>query len=89
MGAQFEQITFSSEMSLTLIVDDIARRRRETNAASMEPMDIDSWLNALQRQSAPLVSSASRDHLEAWLAEVDKQFAAEGEEAPLAGLLAP
>jgi hypothetical protein len=89
MGAQFEQITFSSEMSLTLIVDDIARRRRETNAASsLEPMDIDSWLNALQRQAAPLVSSASRDHLEAWLEEVEKQFDAPAD-APLAGLLAP
>lgn len=89
MGAQFEQITYSSELSLTLIVDDIARRRRETTAVSAgEPMDIDSWLNALQRQSAPLVSSASREHLEAWLEEVEKQFDAPAE-APLAGLLAP
>jgi len=89
MGAQFEQITYSSELSLTLIVDDIARRRRETKAVSVgEPMDIDSWLNALQRQSAPLVSSASRDHLEAWLEAVEQQFDAPAD-APLAGLLAP
>jgi len=89
MGAHVEKITYSSEMSLTLIVDDIARRRRETTAvSSLEPMDIDSWLNALQRQSAPLVSAASRDHLEAWLEEVEKQFGSE-DASPLAGLLAP
>jgi hypothetical protein len=90
MGAQFEQITYSSELSLTLIVDDIARRRRESKAASSgEPMDVGNWLNALQHQSAPLVHSrASREHLEAWLAEVENQFDGPAE-TPLAGLLAP
>ena len=89
MGAQFEQITYSSEVSLTLIVDDVARQRRELTRVveAAGPLDLVSWLNALQRQSAPMVHSrASREHLEAWLDEVDRLLI---EEAPVAGLLAP
>ena len=89
MGAQFEQITYSSEVSLTLIVDDVARQRRELTRVveAAAPLDLVSWLNALQRQSAPMVHSrASREHLEAWLDEVDRLLI---EEAPVAGLLAP
>ena len=88
MGAQFEQITYSSEISLTLVVDDIARQRRDVPRTTVDaPLDLVSWLNALQRQSAPLVHSrASREHLEAWLEEVDRLT---GGDAPVAGLLAP
>jgi hypothetical protein len=81
MGAQFDHITYSSEVSLTLIVDDIARQRRSSTfqaAANAAPMDIVGWLNALQRQSASLVHSrASREHLEAWLEAVDQLTAVE------------
>lgn len=85
MGAQFEQITFSSEISLTLIVDDIARQRRDALrvVSSQEPMDLVSWINALQRQSAPMVHSrAAREHLEVWLEEVQQHI--EADEAPAA-----
>ena len=74
MGAQFESITYSPEISLTLIVDDIMSRRSQKAAA--EPQDLMSWLNALQRQNTPLVqSSAARENLEAWLEAVDEHFA--------------
>jgi hypothetical protein len=74
MGAQFENITYSSEVSLTLIVDDVARRRGLAGTVqNASPMDLTSWLNALQLQSAPMLHSrASREHLEAWLDEVDR-----------------
>jgi hypothetical protein len=91
MGAHFDNITYTSEVSLTLIVDDVARQRREAARAADQatPMDLHSWLNALQMQSAPMVHSrASREHLEAWMDEVDRMLAA-GEDAEPAGLLAP
>jgi hypothetical protein len=74
MGAQFENITYSSEVSLTLLVDDVARRRGLAGSVqNASPMDLTSWLNALQLQSAPMLHSrASREHLEAWLDEVDR-----------------
>ena len=89
MGLHFEQLTYSSEVSLTLIVDDITRQRRDAPFyPKAGPLDLVSWLNALQRQSAPLVHSASsREHLEAWLEEVDKHITST--DAPIAGLLAP
>ena len=88
MGAQFEQVTYSSEVSLTLIVDDITRQRRDAPFyPKASPLDLVSWLNALQRQSAPLVhSTTSREHLEAWLEEVDKHITPG--DAPITGLLA-
>lgn len=91
MGAQFEHITYSSEVSLTLIVDDAARRSRELTRAvdAATPMDLTSWLNALQLQSAPMLHSrASREHLEAWLDEVDRLLIEENkaEETPATAL---
>jgi len=76
MGAQFDRVTYSPEVSLTLIVDDIARQLRDAPSyAKAGPMDLMSWLNALQLQKAPLVqSSAARGHLEAWLDAVDAEF---------------
>ncbi len=73
MGAQFEQLTYSSEVSLTLIVDDTLRQRRFAAVQpKAEPMELSSWLNALQRQSAPLLQSTSaRDHLEEWLKAIE------------------
>jgi len=91
MGAQFDNITYASEVSLTLIVDDVARQRREAARVveSATPMDLHSWLNALQMQATPMVHSrASREHLEAWMDEVDRLLTA-GEGAEPAGLLAP
>jgi hypothetical protein len=88
MGALVDQITYSSEVSLTLIVDDITRQRRDAPFyPKASPLDLVSWLNALQRQSAPLVhSTASREHLEAWLEEVDQHLTSD---TAIAGLLAP
>ena len=89
MGAHVDRITYSSEVSLTLIVDDITRQRRDAPFyPKAGPLDLVSWLNALQRQAAPLVhSAASREHLEAWLEEVDQHIMSS--EADIAGLLAP
>ena len=74
MGLQFERITHSPTSSLTLIVDDIARERRELVAATPQaPGDMAAWLNALQVQSTPLVASkAGRADLAAWLEAVEK-----------------
>ena len=91
MGALFENITYASEVSLTLIVDDVTRQRRELTRVvdKATPMDLGNWLNALQRQSAPMLHSrTSRDHLEAWLDEVDRLLLVE-EETTVVGLLAP
>jgi hypothetical protein len=75
MGAQFENVTYSPEISLTLVVDDIMRRR-SLKAVAAEPQDLMSWLNALQRQAVPLVQSgAARANLEAWLEAVDEHLA--------------
>ncbi len=83
MGAQFEHVTYSPEVSLTLIVDDITRQRRDAPFKA-GPLDLMSWLNALQRQSAPLVhSQASRENLEAWLDMVEQD---EALALPLAGV---
>ena len=84
MGAQFEQITYSAEVSLTLLVDDITRQRRDALFTSEAgPADLSNWLNALQRQAAPLVhSKASREHLEAWLDAVQQHFTLEDDSAP-------
>lgn len=84
MGAHCEHITYSSEISLTLIVDDIARQRREgTSPSKTGPMDLLSWLNALQRQSAPLLhSKAARENLEAWLEEVQQHIDSKDDSSP-------
>ena len=76
MGVLFDTITYASEVSLTLIVDDVARARRSGPIESVSgPMDLSSWLNALQRQTAPLVhSKSSRANLEAWLDAVEGAF---------------
>ena len=73
MGLQFEQITFSPQFSLTQIVEDTAFLRREGSVrpASGE-IDLVAWLNAVQRQSTPLIQSrARRADLEAWLAAAE------------------
>lgn len=89
MGAQFEHITYASEVSLTLIVDDTLRRCRQSlKSVQAEPMDLVAWLNALQRQSAPLIhSKAARLQLEAWLDDVDQHITTEAQ--PIVSLPAP
>jgi len=78
MGVQFEPITYSSENSLTLIVDDIVRQRRDGIVSTAEAQaDMESWLNALHRQAAPLIYSKSgHANLEAWLAAVEQDLLA-------------
>ncbi len=78
MGAQFgtHAVSHAAEMSLTLIVDDIARANAGGLLAPKEgALDLDNWLNVLQQQSAPLIQSkALRENLEAWLDAVDAEF---------------
>ena len=72
MGHQFEQITLSPHRSLSFIVDDMTRARRDgltyrqTDWATLE-----SWLNVLEGWSAPFVQSlAGRRGIERWLETV-------------------
>jgi hypothetical protein len=78
MGAQFgtHAVSHAAEMSLTLIVDDIARANAGgLLAPKVGALDLDNWLNVLQQQSVPLVQSkALRENLEAWLEAVDAEF---------------
>jgi hypothetical protein len=85
MGAQFDKLTLSPELSLTLIVDDITRQiSAAPTYLTQGPLDLDGWLNALQRQSTPLLQSENaRADLEAWLAAVDLEFPVE-EDSPAA-----
>ena len=77
MGVQFETVAYAAENSLTLIVDDIARQRRNGSQHSPIDQDLESWLNAFQRQSVPLIySKQGQANLEAWLAEVELGAAA-------------
>ncbi len=77
MGIQFETVTTLPEVSLTLIVDDIMRQRTMPARTMTAPLDLSTWLNALQRQTQPLVQSkALRENLEAWLDAVDAELPA-------------
>ncbi|TAL00440.1 MAG: hypothetical protein EPO08_13725 [Rhodospirillaceae bacterium] len=73
MGLQFEHITFTPQFSLTQIVDDTAYLRREGSVrAPADGASLEAWLNAVQRQSTPLIQSrARRAELEAWLAAAE------------------
>ena len=72
MGVQFETVAYSAESSLTLIVDDLARQRIVGPFAIPLEQDMESWLNAFQRQSMPLIySPQGKANLEAWLAAVE------------------
>jgi len=71
MGVQFQNVMQASDMSLTLILDDIMRQRRD--GMTVAPSDHEDWLNALLRQNTSLVYSASgRESLEAWLTAVEQ-----------------
>ncbi|MSO97532.1 MAG: hypothetical protein EXR11_04835 [Rhodospirillaceae bacterium] len=73
MSPSVEKIAQASGSSLTLIVDDLARQRRDAAIyPDSETPDLDDWLNALQRQATPLVHSRKGlANLEAWLEAVD------------------
>jgi hypothetical protein len=77
MGVQFDSVTTASSSSLTWIVDDLLSRGPGTASAhdakvGDEACDIEAWVNALLRQSTPIVASpAGRAQLEAWLAAVE------------------
>lgn len=73
MGVQFERVMFSSNCSLTLIVSDLLRQVRDgSGPVGDNNTDMEDWINALSRQSAPIIhTAAGRENLEAWLAEVE------------------
>lgn len=74
MGHQFERLSYSSESSLTLLIDDLARERKSAffKVSDTAP-EMENWLNALLLQSAPLLhSKAGRENLEAWLEQAEK-----------------
>lgn len=69
---QIDTVAYSTETSLTLIVDDLAKQRIVGPLAIPLEQDLESWLNAFQRQSLPLVySRQGQANLEAWLAAVE------------------
>ena len=75
MGIQFEQITLSPHRSLSFIVDDVTRARRDS--AFTPPADVEAWLNVLQNWQAPLINSLSgRAGIQQWLEAVaaDESF---------------
>jgi hypothetical protein len=64
----------ASESSLTFVVEDLNARRHATVNAGNSGADLETWLNALQRQTKPIIaSSQGRANLEAWLALVEEQ----------------
>ena len=73
MGLQFERLTYAPQFSLTQVVEDAAfLRRAGSMRAVVSQTDPAAWMNALQRQSTPLVQSESRRaELEAWLAAAE------------------
>jgi hypothetical protein len=73
MGLQFERLTHAPQFSLTQIVDDTAYLRRDGYvSASSGTVDLEAWINAVQRQSTTLIHSAARRaDLEAWLAAAE------------------
>jgi len=74
MGHQFDRVAYSSESSLTLIIDDLLRQRQAGlgRVAETTP-EVEDWINALQRQSSSLLhSKAGRENLEAWLEQVEQ-----------------
>jgi hypothetical protein len=76
MGVQFDTVAYAAESSLTLIVDDIARQRIAGAMAPQTEQDLESWLNAFQRQAMPLLyTKQGQDNLEAWLAAVESDSA--------------
>ncbi len=69
MGIQFEQITLSPHRSLSFIVDDVTRARRDS--AFTPPSDVEAWLNVLHDWSNPLIHSVTgRQGIELWLEAV-------------------
>lgn len=76
MGVQFETVAYAAESSLTLIVDDIARQRIAGPMVLSAEQDLESWLNAFQRQAMPLIyTKQGQENLEAWLAAVESDSA--------------
>jgi hypothetical protein len=73
MGIQFERLTYASHFSLTQIVEDTAYLRRDGYVRLQAGgVDLEGWINAVQRQNAPLVQSDARQaDLEAWLAAAE------------------
>lgn len=75
MGLQFDRISYSSDSSLTLLIDDFMRQSRDEAVAAFDDDDLDmqDWFNALLRQSNPLIhTKAGRANLEAWLDQVEQ-----------------
>jgi hypothetical protein len=73
---QADTVAYSAESSLTHIVDDLSRQRTAGLPAIPSAQDLESWLNAFQRQSLPLIySRQGQENLEAWLAAVENAAA--------------
>ncbi len=65
---QIQPLVQAPESSLTFLVQDLQGQAQTRATAG----DLESWINALQRQGRPLIaSSQGRADLEAWLALVD------------------
>ncbi len=74
MGIQVEQITLNAHQSLSFIVEDMSRARRDGYTGNLG--DLEAWLNVLQSWSSPLVSESGLRGIEAWLDAVEAETAA-------------
>jgi hypothetical protein len=71
MGVQFEHLTLTPHQSLSFLVEDISRARRDGLFTTGSLDDMQAWLNVLQHWSAPLVSETGRRSIERWLDALD------------------
>jgi hypothetical protein len=64
----------ASDNSLTFLMEDLYARRQEGPENTKSSADVEAWINALHRQTVPIVgSSAGRTNIKEWLALVAAQ----------------
>lgn len=74
MGVQFEQLTLAPHQSLSFLMEDMGRARRDNLFSGGNLGDLQAWLNVLQGWSAPLVSHAAHLSIAQWLEAADAEL---------------
>ena len=75
MGIPFENLTLTPRRSLSFIVEDLNRARRDGLLSAGNFPDLEDWLNVLQQWSAPLTTETGRLGIEQWLEAVESDAA--------------